>query len=350
MTTVQPSAIHSQLNHLWDVFEGAGKMRASLFNLIFYTEKKAHADYVREIAHRVIEKYPSRIIFITANPTHSEGQLITKVDVLPVGKEVDVACDLIDIEVEGTALSRVPFLILPHLLPDLPIYLIWGEDPTLPNPLLPELIKISDRLIFDSETAQDLPSFARELLKLQKQSEIADLNWARIESWRQLLSSTFHSSERLAQLENIKSMQIFYNSRKTPLYTQTAVQALFLQGWLATQMNWTLQSVTNNRFIYKNQTGEITIELFGEEQDSLAPGIILSIDLTTQNEEHFSMGRELKFPSQVSMRFSTLEKCEIPLKYLFGKAESSLVREIGHKGTSEHFLKLLHAIANQKVG
>ncbi len=55
---------------------------------------------------------------------------------------------------------------------------------------------------------------------------------------------------------------------------------------------------------------------------------------------------DLETPHRVHMRFSTLEKCDIPLLYLFPKDEAgqSLVKEICHRGTSSHYIHLLQQI------
>ena len=95
---------------------------------------------------------------------------------------------------------------------------------------------------------------------------------------------------------------------------------------------------------------EIDVTLFPETQEALKSGSVLSVDIETKDQDHFSFGRELDLPHHVSMRFSTLERCEMPLKFIFSKDESgaSLVKEITHKGTSTHYLNLLNKIADRE--
>lgn len=347
---VPPSEIPSELGRIWDSFQGTSKMRASLFNLIFYTEQTARTDYIRTIAHKVLEKFPSRVIFITSDKKAKPDFLQTGVSVIPVGNaESDIACDLIEINVSKNNEKKVPFLILPHILTDLPIYVIWAEDPSIENPLLQQLEKMASRLIFDSECAEKLPQFAKTLLNLHQNSnaDIADLNWARMESWRDLLSSTFYSEERLVHLKKTKTIQIFYNALKSESFCHTLLQSIYLQGWLACQLGWKLIKANSQKtafsFLYQKPDGQVEVTLYPEQHQGIHPGAIVSVDLTTEDDVHFSFGRDLQFPHQVSMRFSTLERCAIPLKYIFAKAESgqSLVKEISNKGTSAHYLKLL---------
>lgn len=361
MTTkvIPASEIQTELTRIWDSLEGTNKIRASLFNLIFYAPKKGRIDYIKTIAQKVIEKFPSRVIFITSDKQSKENFLHTEVFVISAGKsEYDVACDLIEINVSGDQEKRVPFVILPNIIPDLPIYVVWAEDPCLENPLLHQLQQLATRLIFDSESTENLPDFAASLLKIYDPNScaIADLNWGRMESWRELLSSTFYNDDRLAQLRNTKTMQIFYNAQKTEVYCHTEIQSIYLQAWLACQLNWKLEKMSRTTegallLNYSKENGKkVEVTLYPESYKQIQSGSIISLDLTTEQEEHFSFGRDLSFPHLVSMRFSTLEKCEIPLKYIFSKAESgqSLVKEISHRETSDHYLKLLKMLKGLK--
>lgn len=352
---IPPSEIQSELSRIWDALEGSNKIRASLFNLIFYTKKKQRAEYIRKISEKVLEKFPSRVIFITED---EEGDFLnTRVSVISTGAgDTDIACDFIQLDVAGSYTERVPFVILPHILPDLPIYVIWSEDPAKESPLLNQLKKLAHRLIFDSEATPDLAVFAKTLLLLEQDPhlDVADLNWARMESWRELLASTFYTKERLGILHETKKIQILYNDKTSLFLCHPQIQAIYLQGWLASQLSWKLQSIEEKKgtytFKYTREKGEVEVTLYPEQNGSVKPGDILSLDLETESNAHFSFGRNLNLPSQVSMRFSTLESCDLPLTYLFAKDESgaSLVKEICHKGTSKHFTALLERIQERK--
>ncbi|MCI0382548.1 MAG: glucose-6-phosphate dehydrogenase assembly protein OpcA [Chlamydiae bacterium] len=354
--TVSAHEIEGALTRLWESIQGKNKLRASLFNLLFFTEKNLRAKYVLQIAHKIIEKFPSRIIFITKNSDLKEPFLKIDVSILSAGKgEQEILCDFIQIEGSTHVIKKIPFVILPHMLPDLPIYLIWAEDPCKNEPLFQELKKFANRFIFDSETADKLSDFAKRLLSIVETAEIADLNWARMKNWRDLLSMTFYTEKRLNELKQTKQLQIFYNALPSEFYSHTLIQSIYLQGWIASQMNWKFIKIEQKegqiRFIYrKHGQKNLTVSLHPEKFQNIPPGSIISVDLTTENENHFSFGRDLNSPHEISMRFSTLEKCEIPLKYLFERAEpgQSLIREISQKGSSIHYVKLLHFFKEMK--
>jgi glucose-6-phosphate dehydrogenase assembly protein OpcA len=339
---VEIAQIQSELTRIWDSLEGTNKIRACLFNLILVTYKNERAEYIRTITEKVIERFPSRVIFITIDKEATKDYLDAKVSAMAGAKgESDVVCDLIELDAGGSAQVRIPFVILPQILPDLPIYVVWAENPCQDNPLAQQLEKLATRMIFDSESTDDLPNFAKALLKNQKAfgCDIADLNWARTQNWRELLSTVFYPQDRLLELQEAKTIQIVYNAYETKFFCHTKIQAIYLQGWLASQLNWKLESIGKDQFRY----GVATVELVPAKNKDLPPGTVVSLEIETTRNDHFSFSRCKDNPQQINMIFSTPEKCDIPSRFLFTKSQSglSLVNEICHNGTSEHYLKLL---------
>ncbi len=357
---VPPSQIEKELSKIWEALssptEGKNRrMRACLFNLILVTDKNARAAYVRGIAEKVIEKFPSRVLFVTIDRQSKEDILRTGVSVLSSNESAsDIACDLIEFEVTSVSAVRVPFVLLSHILPDLPVYLLWAEDPILDNPLAYQLERFCTRLIFDSESSSNLPLFAKSLLQHIETShcDIADLNWARTESWRTLLRATFHSNERLAELSDARSIKLIYNATSTDFFCHTRIQSIYLQGWLAGQLGWTLKEfdTSSKKIIFHYESAKnqpIEVSLLPEDHPEIAPGAISSFELSTYNGQHFLFVRNPEASYQVTLFISSQEKCEMPTHFLFSKGGigQTLVKEICQRSTSEHYLKLLRFIA-----
>ncbi|MGE5196629.1 MAG: glucose-6-phosphate dehydrogenase assembly protein OpcA, partial [Anaerolineae bacterium] len=326
--SISPSHIESELSRIWDSLEGTNKMRACLFNLIFYTKKNERASYLQTIAQKVIDKFPSRVIFINADPTSSENDLKAKVSVLSSASGAcDVACDRIEIDALGSQQERIPFVILPHLIPDLPVYLVWGEDPSQENPIAIELEKLATRLIFDSETTDHLPNFATSILRHRERSfcDIADLNWARMGNWREMLSKTFYSKEKLELLERAKTLRICFNSQETAFFCHTNIQATYLQAWICCQLNWELEDLSSEpgtlSFHYRQGKQPILVELISQKVAGLSSGSIMSLELLTSEQEHLIFSRDILFPHQILFNYSTLQRCELPSKYVFAKSD-----------------------------
>ncbi|MCH9630782.1 MAG: hypothetical protein S4CHLAM37_07880 [Chlamydiia bacterium] len=351
---VHPSEIESQLTTIWDSLQGKGKTRASLFNLIIYSNLNTRTDYLYEISQKLIEKFPSRIIFITVDDKAPSETLKTSVSVISSESEnSETACDFINILLSKDSEERAPFLILPHLLTDLPIYLLWADDPSKNDPTGQKLEKLATRVIFDSESTDHLGDFASALLKHKDNSgsDIADLNWARIEGWRTLLAETFNSKEKLSDLSTLSQMKIFYNCTENNFFCHTKIQALYLQTWIATQMNWEFtkskKHEENTHFYYKNAGKEVELILVPTNKKNVAPGRLISIEITTEKKDTFQIKRKEDQPHVIDVEYSTPNFCQLPFQFIFDRYESgqTLVKEIFHKGTSNHYLKMLNTLS-----
>ncbi len=330
---VPPSKIQEELDNLWNAQENKNKVRASLFNIIFFTKHSSREDYVRKIGFNLIEKFPARIFFISSDPASSENSLKTAVSVMSTEQgEFTITCDLIEISAQGDGEKQVPFILLPHIIPDLPVFLVWAEDPGFDSVLCNELRSFATRLIFDSESTEDLCRFSQAVSKLhvETHSEIADLNWARLENWRDLLTSTFSTP---------------------PFFCHPKIQSIYLQAWIASRMKWAPDekrpALDLSKFYYGFQGRSIEVILKAVKKSDFPPGMILFLELMTTQDEHYLFSKDPGPCSQISLTYSTKTECKLPTKFQFPKGESgqSLIKEICHKGTSEHYKQVLEMIS-----
>lgn len=348
---VNPADIENQLQQIWEGLVKENKMRACLFNLIVYNHLSPRTDYIRNIVQKVIEKFPCRILFVSFDPDATQNYLKTAVSVVaPSSAETTIACDNIDIGVAGTDLERVPFLLLPHIIPDLPIYLLWAEDPSKEHLLFHPLLKLATRVIFDSESADNLLNFSQTLLELKANNkiDIADLNWARTEGWRDLLASTFDSNERIGQLKTLKTLAISYNSKETEFFCHLKIQSMYLLAWLSSQLGWKfVNSDTGSdgqlNFTFDLEGGRSQFIIKSEEWEKLGPGTITSVNLESNDSHVYQCARIPQQYHHVAIQISTPEKCDLPYQFVLGQTATgqSLVKEICTKGTSEHYLTML---------
>ena len=336
---VNPEQIESELLKLWDQLSKE-KIRACLFNLIVFNKLSARTDYIRNTVQKVSEKYPCRVLFISSDPESPHPYLKTAVSVVGGG---NIACDYIDIGFSGSEIEKVPFLLLPHFVPDLPISLLWTEDPSFDHPLFEPLVKLSSRIIFDSESADSLLSFAKTILKLQERGiDTADLNWARTEGWRDLIASLFPSKQLLDQIEEVK---ISYNGRTTEVFCHLKVQSLYVLAWLASRLGWKfVKAGKEMSFIFEKQKGQISSVTW----ENLGSGTITSIDFSLKEGHLFSCSRDKKEYHRVNIQISSQEKCELPSNYVLGKTATgqTLIKEIINQGTSSHYIEMLKEILN----
>lgn len=322
-------------------------MRASLFNLIVFNRYSPRTDYIRNIVQKVVEKFPCRVLFISEDPDSNQSYLKTAVSVImPESAGNAVACDQIDIGAAGNEIERVPYLLWPHILPDLPVTLLWAEDPSFTHPLFEPLSRLADRIIFDSESADSLFDFSRTVLSLKEKRkvDVADLNWARTEGWRDLLAFVFNTKERVEMLKNLSMLKITYNARPTEFFCHLKIQSMYLLSWLAGRLDWQFKTATKQlQFDFTALKASIETTVW----EKLGPGTITSVDLCTKNNNLFQCARIKEQYHSVSIQISSQEKCELPYHFLLGQTATgqSLVQEICMKGTSVHYLEMLRRLS-----
>lgn len=330
---VHPGKIEPELLKIWDGL-AKEKMRACLFNLVVFTRLSERTDYIRDIVQKVSEKYPCRVLFISYDDQAPTPYLKTAVSV--VGQGI-IACDYIDIGVAGVEhIGQVPFVILPHLVPDLPISLLWAEDPGKAHALFAPLAKLAGRIIFDSESADNLLDFSKAVLALKETGvEIADLNWARTEGWRDLIAS-LHP-------EKITKVEMIFNERKTEFFCHLRVQSMYLTAWFASRLGWSFQKATKNLlFTFKQANAQIQ----SASWPKLGPGTIISVNLSTEDQILYHCSRIPTQYHHVTIQTEGPDHCELPYRYVLGQTATgqSLVTEIITQGTSLHYLDMLRAL------
>ena len=250
----KPSQIEKELCNMWALIEKKNIIRASLFNFIVYTKNIERKKFVEKILQTIVSKFPCRIIFITED--RKKDFLQTNISLISISnKEKDIfACDRIDIIFSKEKCVALPSLILPHILPDLPVYLFWAEEPNTQCDLLEYLKQFANKIIFDSETAKDITSFASRLLRYSKSKILlTDLNWIRIETWKNIFTNIFSSQQKrddFFKCKDLINISITFNDIKT--YIHTKMRTFYLQAWLANCLGWQFVNIDgdNNVFLY----------------------------------------------------------------------------------------------------
>ncbi|MEX0961533.1 MAG: glucose-6-phosphate dehydrogenase assembly protein OpcA [Simkaniaceae bacterium] len=351
--TVLPKEIESKLTRIWDDLQGSNKMRASLFNLIIYCDKSERESYYEGVIQKLIQRFPARILFVALSDEKIE--LKTSVSVLTAEEGASaIACDLIHIEGGRDQIDRIPFILLPHILPDLPLYLVRGDDPLCDDSISIKLEPLAKRLIFDSENSSNLASFSQVVLDHQKSLnvDVADLNWARMESWRGVIHNVCHTKERLEMLKRAKELSIEYNAVESTSYLHKKTQAIYLVFWLSTQLNWPFKKIEKKDKELSVEFENLHCRICPSLHENVPPGNLLSFEMKTEEGEVLSIKRNLEFPQQVIVEHSTATFCEMPSEIVLESelSKGSLVREICHKGTSPHFgavLDVLQRLPNE---
>jgi glucose-6-phosphate dehydrogenase assembly protein OpcA len=347
---IKSSNIQMELNKLRETEPQSSKVTACLFNLIVYTHDLDRAQYFENIVSMIMSQLPCRIIFIQADIASKESYLRVHVSTELIKDTKDVTCEKINIQVGGAEAAKVPFIILPHFIPDLPIYLLWGQDPTSENTILPHLQKYATRLIFDSECSNNLQSLGLRLLPMIENQtiKIVDLNWARIAGWREVLAQVFDSQERLEQLAKADCIKITYNSLPNPYFSEPETQALYLQAWLASRLQWKFlrhEKHAKGYIIHYEGPHPLQIHLIANERKDVLSEDIIGFEVAGINDYNCNITRDGK--DQVTIHSYNQFQCERPFSLLLSTLQSgkNFIREIFYQKVSSHYSQMLQLIS-----
>ena len=234
---VEIGRIDKELGKLWESADGT-KTRASLINLVIYTEDPGSLEENTNLIAAIAGKHACRAILILADPgaSGSGASAWISAHCRFSGKgENQICSEQITFRLDGGAAAALPNIVFSHLDSDLPLCLWWRAP--FREPLDSELWSWIDRLIFDSSSwAEPLGQFAlvKRIDQLAESHAIlCDLNWARLHSWRVSLANLFDHPAALAILGRIDSLCI----TSAPEFRTTA---FLLAGWLAAQLRWKL--------------------------------------------------------------------------------------------------------------
>ncbi|HKX19831.1 MAG TPA: glucose-6-phosphate dehydrogenase assembly protein OpcA [bacterium] len=268
---VDVGAIERELHRLWSSLDtethGAGTAGAHVTRICTLTllavAPNGHCVETATAADRLATRYPSRSIILdlaphTTGPVPNEGTLTVELALnchTPGPQRPAVCCEQIVVSASGRALARVPGLVLPLLVPNLPVYLWWPDDvpvahepstgTTRPEPLPPpeadllrRLAENADVLIVDSSAMRHPTAGlkAASALAGPLSGGLRDLTWGRITPWRDLIVQCFDPAPMRAALERLDRIKI----RAAPGQSEHAVPiaGLLLGGWLAGRLGW----------------------------------------------------------------------------------------------------------------
>lgn len=323
-----------------------------LFNLVVYIHDPKRADYFQKIIKTVKTQFPCRVFFIQGDASTTDGILQIQPMSEKTGESNQLStADQILIRAEGTALTKVYFLLLPLLIPDLPIYLLWGRDPTEEKILLPLLEEYAQRLIFDAETTINVQQFSQNMLQwMEKTStQVVDINWARIGRWREVLTQIFDNEERVEQLKEVEEICIIYNNCPSKLFRHPDIQAHYLHAWLASRLKWQLQNIETKGEVrelsYKSSQGMHLIVLTPETNASFESEEILGIVINGKNG--YTVDLKRIDSDKIQVHTSDQFQCKLPFVLslpTFGSGRS-FMQEIFYEKTSEQYKPLLELVS-----
>ena len=249
--------------------DGTLGLRASVLNLIVVTDEDSAADVTRSVSN-IAGRYPSRAILLISDPEGESGVDVQVAAFCSVRGEsgAQVCAEQVTIHAEGSPAEHLETLAGPLLVSDLPVFLWYPGHFSPDSPEFAAMAELADRIILDSaasgDCARSLPEIAA-LLDEDGIPAVGDLQWVQLSPWRSLVSELFSSPERTGELERLRRIEILYAP-------DGECRALLFTGWLASTLNWRLESTTrtdNGRQVrFAGPSGEISAEMSPASSDA----------------------------------------------------------------------------------
>ena len=301
-------AIEGELRQLWtaaaqDVFEGHPVVRACVLSLVAYAPGDGVARHISEVLAQVSGRHPSRSIVIVAESGTGapllQAAISAHCQIAPEGGK-QVCSEQITLRASGPAVGELHSTVVSLLVPDLPVFLWWHEEPSLESHLFQELLETSDRLVVDSAdfAPESAASSLAALQRLAREGTVAvsDLNWSRLNHWRELVAQFFDTPPARQHLDRLKSV----NVEVAPVRGSEPgfIEGLLLVGWLASRLGWTLEKGGKRArdgalaFDLRSAVGSVHVEL--KPVPGRPRGGLLSVLLGAAGGVSFSISRDAK--------------------------------------------------------
>ncbi len=326
-----------------------GGTKACLFNLLVISYDLESSVYCQELIRIITEKFPCRIIFVRGEQDSTFDFARMSKSMQVVGSENNrIVCDFISIEATSKQFNQVPFLILPNIVPDLPVYIVLAHDPTKDTLLLHQVEALANRIIFGTPYVDNMQRFTRSVRQLVKTNhrQFIDIHWARSKAWREVLAKVFLSAEKLEALEAATSIHIVFTALPGTASNRYELQALYLQAWLASRFGWKVKGVdgprSTPRITYATKTGTVTISLGVQDSEILDRGAIWSVEIMGDKDHHFLISHE-RDSKHVKVHASGPDRCEMPYTIFMSNYQrgSALIGEIFYQPPSAHYASML---------
>jgi glucose-6-phosphate dehydrogenase assembly protein OpcA len=214
--------------------------RASVLNLVVYSEREVHARRAARTVADLALRHPSRAIILLGDRDRdgvvASAQLHCHVPQSDGAQPV--LYEQILARVRGDFDERIASVVIPLLVPDLPVFLWWTGTPPSDARHLDDLVTLADRFIIDSADFARPDHTLPEVARLARHRvAITDLNWARLTHWRELVAQFFDVPAWRPFLDGITGVRAGFAVDMDGRDIHPS-QALLLLGWLSSRLGW----------------------------------------------------------------------------------------------------------------
>ena len=246
------SSIETELASLWRQAVNGGEdsetptvVRACSLNFVVVADNDKNSAAIDRLLGEITVAHPSRVFLVTAVRETASPSLEAWVSArcsVPLPGEKQVCSEQINLVANGTDVSKVSSIITSLLVPDVPLVLLWKTRVERNDHVLKSLVGIADHVVLDSaDHREPLGQFIAWQQLVQNTHALAtyaDLAWAKLAAWRNVLADTFEPPILRKQLRGLTHLHVEYASGAST-HRSGLSQSFLLIGWLARSLGWT---------------------------------------------------------------------------------------------------------------
>ena len=217
--------------------------RSCVMTLIAVASSEAEERRAQRAARTIGMLHPAQLIVIRDQPELRPGQIDAAIvtDTHRPQSAYAVQCELVVLHVRGAAGEHLAALVDPLLPSGVPTYLWWVGTPPFGRQEFTDALRVCDSLVIDSTRFEAPYRSFMELTRLGESSHhklgVADLQWARLEPWRETVAQFFSPADRRPFMNGISEVGVDYVGEGRG----NRVGASLLIGWFASALGWKLQ-------------------------------------------------------------------------------------------------------------
>ena len=235
-STIDPEIVLRELSELWVSLakqpgdgQGTGVLRACAMTLIAVVDESEDPASVSETLAELMHEHPSRAIVIRLSESRVP-MLAARVVAqcwMPFGQRRQICCEQIEITASDASVPDLPGVITPLTVPDLPVILWCRGSRVFELPDFPLLASVSQKVIVDSAAFPGSARIVREIAGFMHAGRlVADLAWARLTRWRELIAQIFENRCYLAGLAQVRRVRVGFSGEAR------SSSAYYLAAWL----------------------------------------------------------------------------------------------------------------------
>jgi hypothetical protein len=285
--------IESDLTGLWKTDQDShlpqsGIRRIYTTNLVAYASDHEDGYRVEGILGDLVQYHPGRYILVRPAADTAEAPLRYYVSgrcLSWADPEKRVCCDMVKLVAQKEIIENLYGFTFSILVPDLPVEFWWPGDMPYYNSFFEHMAEQLNRVWVDSSKFKDpVQSLARLAVfwhKRYPKTNLADMNWIRIQRWQALIAELF-DGEWSKYLKEIKQVTIEYGEGGTPL------RSFYLACWLAAQLGWRHHqprlSKLTDPLVFEGPNGSVEILLKPVPAPDHRADRIFAVGIVTQGE------------------------------------------------------------------